>query len=369
MTTETKPFRVLSIDGGGIRGLYTAILLHGLAQHIAKMHQHPTENLDVGAAFNLIVGTSTGAILATALAAGVPLEDIIKLYKSKASAIFADPAPDDKKQLLWWAWRNRKKAANSPNALRTALNDVLGEETVGQLYLRRRIALCVPSIDVETQKSRVFKTPHDTRNNRLQKDNDYSLVDICMSSAAAPIVFPVHGVPKPKDVAGTVNWFVDGGLWANNPVIVALIEALSFAPPEAPIHLISVSTCPPFKGSAIDDSCCDRGLSDWKVGIRMLEVAIDAQSCAYDYMAQMFASQLHDRVQYIRLTDPDVGADEAVHLRLDNPSKICLDVLAKLGNRAVDLNISAATTGERAKALLVEVLSDLHTIEKGNSYV
>jgi patatin-like phospholipase/acyl hydrolase len=358
-----QPFRVLSIDGGGIRGLYTAVLLHGLAQRVTKMHGNPVDNLDVGRPFDLIVGTSTGAILATALASGIPLEDVITFYKNKASSIFADPFPQKKISILSWAWRSLRTAANQPEALQEALYDVFGDETVEQMYERRGIALCIPTIDLESQKAWVYKTPHDKCNNRLQRDNDYSLVDICMSSSAAPIVFPVHGVRKPKDIAGNINWFVDGGLWANNPVIIALVEALSFAPQDAPIEVISVSTCPPFKGSSVDRQCCSRGVLDWKGGIRMMEVAIDAQSWAYDYMAKTLATHLSDRVKYIRLTDPDVGVDEAKELRFDNPSEACLKTLVKLGNRAIDQNISEATTGDKPKALLVNAFAALQPLQ------
>ena len=366
---KTPPFRVLSIDGGGVRGLYTAVLLEGLAKRIAAINQKPDDRLDVGRAFNLIVGTSTGAILATALAAGTPLEEIIHLYKTKASAIFADPTPTKRYQLIKWMFRNRQKAANDPSSLNAALKDVLGDETVAELYARRGIALCIPAVNIETQKSWVYKTPHDNKDHRLQRDNDYRLVDVCMSSAAAPIVFPVHGVTKPKDTAGTVNWFVDGGLWANNPVIVALIEALCFAPADAEIQLISVSTCPPFKATSIDEGCFNRGVLGWHAGIRMLEVAIDAQSWAYDYMAKSLASQLDGRIKYIRLADPAVNADDAKELRLDNPSNACFRTLAKLGNSAVDLNISEATTGEKPKALLMDILRDLPSVPKGDANV
>jgi hypothetical protein len=271
--------------------------------------------------------------------------------------------------LYRWLWRLRAKAANSPKALRSALEGVFKDETVEQMYQRRGIALCVPTINVETQKSWVYKTPHDKKDDRLQRDNKYRLVDVCMSSAAAPIVFPVHGVAKPEDVAGQVNRFVDGGLWANNPSLVAMIEALSFAPPDARIELISASTCPPFQAPSINDKSCNRGVLAWKGGIRMLEVAIDAQSFAYDYMAKTVAAQFGGRVTYLRLTDPRVSSADAGELRLDNPSTECLKALIKLGNEAVDLNISEATTGEKPKALLTEVFKNLPVLPEGDSNV
>lgn len=355
-----KPYRVLSLDGGGIRGLYSAAVLHGIAQRVARMHGGPEERLDVGRAFDLVVGTSTGAILATALASGVSLAEVVALYRDNARKIFSDPVPQSKWPLLAWCWRHLRSPANPSAPLKAALEGVFGVETVLQMYQRRGIALCVTSVDVETQKSWVFKTPHDMRGNRLQRDNNYALVDLCMSSAAAPLVLPVHGVARPDDVAGSMNWFCDGGLWANNPVVVAIVEALEFAPPGAPIHVISASTCPPFKGAAVDTSSSQRGLLDWWGGIATLEVALDAQSYAYHYIAKTLSTHLDREVKYLRLTDPQIQAEEAKELRLDNPA--ALDVLAKLASRAVDLNISEATTGDKPKELLTEIFANLPTL-------
>ena len=368
---SSSPFRVLSIDGGGVRGLYSAVLLHGIAQRVARMNGQKEERLDVGAAFNLIVGTSTGAILAASLCAGVTLERVINLYKTQARAIFQDPVPANGGQwaLAQWIWRHRDAAANKPGALRSALLSILGEESVAAMYARRSIALCVPAVNIETQRAWVYKTPHDSRGNRLQRDNHYKLVDLCLSSAAAPIVFPIHGVATPHDAAGNVNWFVDGGLWANNPVMVALTEALSFAPDGAPIEVISVSTCPPFKAPIISEESANRGLLGWRGGIRMLEAAIDAQSSAYDYIATALATHLKERVTYVRLTDPKVNAEQVTHLRLDNPSKKCLDALVRLASDAIDLNMSEATTAARPKELITRVFARLATLPEGEGRV
>jgi patatin-like phospholipase/acyl hydrolase len=182
MGNQRAPFRVLSLDGGGIRGLYTVVLLHGIAQRVARMNGQPEDRLDIGNAFHLIVGTSTGALLATALAAGVSLEDVISLYWSKASSIFHNPVPQSGWPLYRWLWRHRAEAGNSPEALRSALESVFKDETVEQMYQRRGIALCVPTVNVETQKSWVYKTPHDKKEDRLQRDNKYRLVDVCIET-------------------------------------------------------------------------------------------------------------------------------------------------------------------------------------------
>ncbi|WP_377894795.1 CBASS cGAMP-activated phospholipase [Alteromonas sp. R78001] len=361
----TKPYRVLSIDGGGIRGLYSACVLHGLAQRVARTNCNATENnLDVGGAFDMLVGTSTGAILATALSAGKSLEEVIALYKFKAKDIFPSPVPTNtsKIALVSWMLRHMSRPSGSAEKLKEELVKVLGSETVAEMYNRRKIALCIPTIDAETQKAWVYKTPHDHKTQRLQRDNNYQLVDLCMSSSAAPIVFPVHKVEDPNSATHNYNWFVDGGLWANNPIMVALVEALTFAPDDSPIEIISISTCPPFKAPPLNSNDAHRGIKDWKAGLGMMEIGLDAQSSAYSYMAKALTDNLGDRVKYVRLSDPLVDENISHQLTLDNPSPSAIEALVKLASRAVDLNISEATTGEKSKSLIMDVFSNLNTI-------
>ncbi|QCP48325.1 patatin [Trinickia violacea] len=351
--TESNPYRVLSLDGGGVRGLYTAVLLAELSRRFAAQdHAAPVPDFDLGAQFDMIVGTSTGAILAVALAAGVSLTEVARLFRDKAAGIFQHPVPDGGVGLLSWIYRHLRKPANAPEALRAALADVLKDETVKEMYERRGIALCIPTVNVETNKAWVFKTPHDRQENRLHRDDNYKLVDVCMASAAAPIVFPLKRVEKPEDKA-QVNWFTDGGLWANNPSLVALTEALTMAEPERPIELMAVSTCPPFKGKTLRDHDGSRGLLGWKGGLGIVEVALDAQSFAYHYVTKAVADTANRPVRYVRLIDPDVPTGQAKHLSLDNPSRQTLELLTKLAHDAADLNISAATAQKNPEQPLI----------------
>jgi Patatin-like phospholipase len=85
-TSNKQPFRVLSLDGGGMRGTYTATYLERVAGTFAK--KRGLEALDIGAAFDLIVGTSTGGIIACALATGIPLAEVISLYAENGPRIW-----------------------------------------------------------------------------------------------------------------------------------------------------------------------------------------------------------------------------------------------------------------------------------------
>lgn len=365
-----RPFRVLSLDGGGVRGLFTAVLLQGLTVEFAKQQGlDDTREYDLGYQFDLIVGTSTGAILAVALAAGVQLSKVIALYTEHAKSIFKSPVPGNSTgALLVWMSRHLARAANRPEPLEQALFAAFGDETLGQLYARRGIGLCVPAVDAETLKSWGFKTPHVSR---LQRDVHYRLVDVCMASAAAPLVFPVKEIQRPEGTgslaAPRVNWFVDGGLWANNPSVVALTEALTTAKPNQRIQVVSASTCPPFKGTTVTRGTANRGLLAWRAGIKVVETALDAQSYAYDYMAKTLAQHAKQPVDYIRLVDPDVGAADLPFLGMDNPSDETLRRLTALAYRAVDKNRSEATTGSAPMAVLLDVFAGLKPISTSST--
>ena len=96
-------FRVLALDGGGIRCYYTAALLSRLVEHFAGVGGGVDRAADPGAAFDLICGTSGGAILACALASGVPFGRVAELYRNEGPTIFPRPSPVSAR------WRSRVK--------------------------------------------------------------------------------------------------------------------------------------------------------------------------------------------------------------------------------------------------------------------
>src|ERR1700738_602860 len=81
-----RPYRVLSLDGGGMRGIYTGAFLARLTDQFARIRGESA--LDLGLGFDLITGTSTGAIVGCALAVGRPMPEIVKLYREHGRKIF-----------------------------------------------------------------------------------------------------------------------------------------------------------------------------------------------------------------------------------------------------------------------------------------
>jgi len=364
-----RPYRVLALDGGGIRGLYSATLLNRLAERLHQFAGRPaTPQLDVGAAFDLIVGTSTGSILAASLAKGVGLPRVIDMYRTQAAAIFQSPMPlqrgclRDRWKTWWWTLGRLGSPANSAEPLRTALRGVLQDLTLEQLYQKRGIALCIPSIDAETQKAWIFKTPHAAR---LTRDNKYTLVDVCMASGAAPIFFPLHAIMSPASGANIAHLFVDGGLYANNPVLVALIEALEMAAADRPIHVLSVGTGNASAAkvlSAAKDT--QRGILGWKGGSDIVTMSLESQARATTYIAGQLVKYMNGRVKLHRLIDPPVSSNEATHMTLDAVDAQSLGVLEILGDRATDLNYSALTNqaSTAESRMVVDMFSSLNPL-------
>ncbi len=330
--TDVRPFRVLTLDGGGMRGLYAASLLRALARLFDA--RFVAQEPDVGKSFNLICGTSTGAILACALAAGISLTRVSELYSQHGPQIFPSPMPKKphKKTVLYWAYRHKHAPAASADTLKHCLEQTFGKQTLGEVYQARGIALCVPAVDALSYKAWVFKTPHIPAKHR---DNNYRLADVCLASAAAPMFFPLACLRNPDD-ALSIHHFVDGGLWANNPVMVGLIEALVLASPEQPIEIISVGTCDQPSGDPYAVQNPNWGVLEWRVGVTAIDMSLSAQSYGYDHMAKFLAGELSRcgrRITVVRLEESLKSPEQYSALGLDRADHTALQTLVYLASK------------------------------------
>jgi uncharacterized protein len=324
----TQPFRVLSLDGGGMRGLYTATLLQRLSSRFSE--QRSVGELDIGKGFDLVVGTSTGGILATGLAHGLSISRIIDLYRTVGPKIFVNPQPSGRVAFLIWAVKAFLKPANSAAPLQAALSGLFGDTTVKQLFENRRIGLCLTAVKLLDEKFRVFKTPHISTKNL---DDPYRLVDLCLATSAAPIFLPLAGIRSPRD-SNVLESYADGGLAANNPVLIGLIEALQLAKPRQPIHILSVGTCSAPEGMLLNEKSLQRGLWHWKAGAKALTLSMNAQASSADFAAQFLAKCLSaDSRQISIVRFPEERRSEAhlKFLQMDLASKDALHAFATFG--------------------------------------
>lgn len=358
-TDDQKPYRILALDGGGIRGLYSACILKSLANRYSKNGN----SLDIGKGFDLIVGTSTGAILAAGLAKGIPVEEIINLYARQGSKIFRDPTPEKLFSLLRWAFRNRNHSANSDGVLKKSLSEVFGDSTtIEDLWKSRSIGLCIPSVNLSTHRATVFKTPHCKNKNA---DNARTLVDVCLASSAAPILFPIAKIQDPDNSSRTDS-YVDGGLWANNPVIIAIVEALECSGINQPVEIVSLGTSSPVTGKLIAETVRDEGLAYWKVGINPLLASMSAQADGYFHIANFLASgisKIGKSIRILRLNNEKPSAEQAKHLGIDKAYPEAISVLMDLAAEDGRIFNGRINNNEKDYDILNSIFSELPFIE------
>jgi hypothetical protein len=297
-----------------MRGIYSAAYLSGLMELFAR--ERGGARLDFGKGFDLIVGTSTGAIIGCAAAIGEPMEKVVQLYEEHGPKIFPIRLTDD--------WRVLSQLKTRPGylkqgeqALRAALEGVLGEQTIAGVYAERRIALAIPAVEMGQQRAWVFKTSHLGGH----RDDKFKLVDVCMATSAAPLFRSLAAIEATTDSLGGHLVFADGGLWANNPVLVGLVDALKMAPPGRPIEIFTLGTCPRPEGEEIDPADVHRGLWEWKFGGKALQLSLSAQEYAFDNMARMLGGilgELGRPVSVTRFPNGRVPPDTLQFLDLDD---------------------------------------------------
>jgi len=330
-----------------MRGLYMAKYLELLAEAFAR--KRGVAALDLGAAFDLIVGTSTGAIIACGLAAGLPLSKVVDLYLQHGSRIFPKKIPSGTLALLLDLPRRRKYLASGQVALRTALTGAFGDESLAAVYRRRKIALGLPSVEMTLHRSWVFKTPHLPGTNH--RDDDYSLVDVCLASSAAPLFRSLAVVRSPDGLS--YNTFVDGGLWANSPTLVALLDALAMTADGDQIHLYSVSSCPRPAGEAVLETQSDWGYFDWGFGARAAALSIDAQEFAASQMTRLLLTHLRRDCQFVRFPHDAVPAEIAQYLDLDDTRTAAQNALLNLARNDANMTNSTCNSPGSAEGRLI----------------
>ena len=358
MTNRPKRLRVLSVDGGGMRGLYTAAYLSSLEQRYAVTRNEA--RLDIGRGFDLIVGTSTGAIIACAVAAGIPLARISALYQEHGPEIFPLKLPEKAGVSLAWQMCARSRYLKAGTAvLEETLHAELGDITLGDIWRDRQIALAVPAVEMSRYHSWVFKTPHLA--NSKHRDDSYKLVDVCLATTAAPIYRSMARIQNP-DTLGHHD-FVDGGLWANNPVLVSLIDALGMTSPGDRIEIFCLGTCPRPEGELIGGDGLDRGLSEWGFGGGVVTLAVSAQEFAFDNMARMIGRHVDRDCQIARFPHGKVPADMMKYLDLDETSTAAMNALVSQAQTDVYETLSrCGDPNDHEGQLLDTLLNDLPPI-------
>lgn len=223
-----------------------------------------------------------------------------------------------------------------------------------EVFARRRIAMAVTAVNLSNHRGWVFKSPHRVGKTN-HRDDSYSLVDVCLASSAAPVYRSVAAIESPGH-KGHFDTFIDGGLWANNPILVGLIDALDIAAPEQPIELYALGTCPRPAGTSIKPKDVHRGLKEWKFGGEAAAIAIDAQEFTFDHMAKLLAPHLKHECHVIRFPREQVPASMMDYLDLDDTRKEASDALIGLARTDADSTNSRCSDPHDAQGAMVRAL-------------
>ena len=329
---KEKKFTILSIDGGGIRGLIPAKVLAEIERELKlKNPDKPLyEYLD------LICGTSTGAILAIALALGIPAKELVQFYKEHAQVIFPKwylkVLPSRSRAILTSIYSNKN--------LRKKLKEIYTAANGGQIPLINdlKTKVCIPVFNGNDGQINVIKTKHCEDYVR-----DYKLPahEVALSSASAPVYFPPHTFSFSNEFGEGVNVnMIDGGIFANNPSLIGILEATEKLNYDfSNVRLLSLGTG---KGKhIIKTGWKPKDIWYWLFPKpRILDIILDSQAqMTEQYIAflKRIAEKRDDEFSYLRIQH-DLGGDT---IDLNASSKKDLQRLESIGDELAKNNLNS----------------------------
>ena len=241
-------FRILSLSGGGMKGSFSAAVLAA----IEKVHGcHIVEY------FDLVAGTSTGGLIALGLGAGADARKLLDFYRDKGAEVF--PQGTVISRYLRWILKVKYEATG----LETALSEIVGKKRLKDSCCR----LLVPSFSADDGQMRYFTTPHDKL---CQFDGDVSMLDVARATSAAPSYFP----PAEVRHGCSVGRYLDGGVGANMPMLIAVIHAIHYLGVDpAQIDVLSIGTTTTAKGYIH----IPKSLKGWMTNGKIVELYSNAQ--------------------------------------------------------------------------------------------
>ena len=276
---SARRFQVLSLDGGGARGVFTAAVLAGLEDDLGRpVLDH----------FDLVAGTSTGGLIALALGAGLSPREIVEFYLRDITTVFPGPR--------WFRTLRRLLVAKyNARGLEAATRGVLGDILLGESC----VPLVVPAYSLAENDVYIFKTPHHPR---LRRDWRVPMWEVAMATSAAPTYFPAYRL------SGGGGRLVDGGVWANNPAMVGVTEAVSiFGRRLSDVRVFSLGTTS--RTRARPRRLDNAGLARWALGPNIVDVLLAGQSVGTFAQVQHLVGKESAHRLDPPLMDGDIGLD------------------------------------------------------------
>jgi patatin-like phospholipase/acyl hydrolase len=287
-------FRILSLDGGGIKGTFTAAVLAAWEEVLERKHSGKLTDH-----FDLIAGTSTGGILALGLGMGLRARDILAFYEQRGPTVFPLTS-------LGRKFRYRLRQVFTAKYPQEALRGELGAAFASAPGKKMRDSACrlvIPAAHALTGSVHLFRTNHHPD---VTAHAESRAVDVALATAAAPTYFSAATVDASS--------YVDGGVWANNPTLAALTEAVSrLHVPLNRVDILSIgTTAAPYSGR----KTLEAGFAGWLKGGRIIELLMHAQAQGTIALANSLAGR--PRILRVDLTLV--------------PNEVSLDNIERIGN-------------------------------------
>ncbi|AST91868.1 CBASS cGAMP-activated phospholipase [Sutcliffiella cohnii] len=262
--------KMLSIDGGGIRGVFAIAIL----QEIENKYKKPIYEL-----FDCFAGTSTGSIIAASITCKISMDKLMASYKKYGKKIFVKQA-----KVGFF------KSIYSDRYLRRFFQKAFGDLSLSDIQK----PLLIPAVDITHGKPFVHRSNFGFQE---ETDNSVQLWDAVLSSCSAPVYFPPNNI-------NNRYLSIDGGLWANNPSLVCMTEALHhFQQNINEINILSLGTGQQKIDFSISENI-DWGIKQWlpfqlpslKITPKLLDLALHLSSESVSYHCQLLLGS-----QYLRL--------------------------------------------------------------------
>ena len=319
---ENKPFKILSIDGGGIRGVFPAMFLTKLE---AKLKNEGRTKWQIYQNFDLICGTSTGGIIAIALALGIPASEIYDLYINNAKDIFGS-----KRNIACQLFYSAHKRDSLESLIREKFKKV--NNGIDPILKDCKTNICIPIFDLLEGKPSVLKNNYHPR---FTRDYHIPAYMAALATSSAPVFFDPYSSEYVDLFKETIPFKnkIDGGVFANNPTLLGMIEAeVALYQKKENLKVLSLGT-----GYQKFSDGKDRkkwGISYWinPKRKRLIDLFMQAQSQQVENLIEL----LHKGIDKEKQDTPNfiyhrinVQLDETLKIELDETDQKILKGLAQ----------------------------------------
>lgn len=294
-----------------MKGVYACAFLANLERHFRQ----PLYEV-----FDLIAGTSTGGLIALGIAAGKSAAEMLEFYRNHGPTIFDGKSFQGRVGGSRKQFRQLKAGHCYPSApLKNALQAVFEDRKLKDA----KTLLCIPAVRVTDCKPKVFKA---SRQSHLTNDQEIAMVDVALATSAAPSFFPIARINDPIHPVP----YVDGGLWANNPSLVAITEALTYHGPssESEFSSISLLSVGLPSNAGFPDMCRYKPYV-WPIQ-ELLPLTMESNKHGTHYMAGFILSAFNGH--YYRVEPDALSTEHNKVISLDSANEPAINTLIQLGD-------------------------------------